>query len=265
LAEGYFPKGVDSVIFPERFQNQVAIITGGASGIGEGIARRIAAEGGQVILFDVDAARLQTVSDDIAGQGLKVAAMQVNIADEGEVRGAVREVGERFGRLDVMVNSAGIVGTTSTNILDYPLETFQQVVAINLVGSFLMTKYSIEQMVKRSYGRILLLASIGGKEGNPGMAGYAASKSGVIGLVKGIGKEYAEKGITVNGLAPAVISTPMNANTAPEMLKYMTERIPMKRVGTVDEAAAIACWIVSPEASFNTGFIFDLSGGRATF
>jgi 3-oxoacyl-[acyl-carrier protein] reductase len=120
-------------------------------------------------------------------------------------------------------------------------------------------------MLERNYGRILLISSIGGKEGNPGMVGYAAAKSGVMGLVKGVGKEYAETGVTVNGLAPAVIATPMNLDTDTQLLRYMADRIPMKRLGTVEEVAAISCWIVSREASFNTGFIFDLSGGRATF
>ena len=120
-------------------------------------------------------------------------------------------------------------------------------------------------MLPRNYGRILLIASIGGKEGNPGMAGYATSKSGVMGLVKGIGKEYAETGVTVNGIAPAVIATPMNVDTDPRMMEYMLDKIPMKRLGLVDEVAALVCWICSKEASFNTGFVFDLSGGRATY
>ena len=128
-----------------------------------------------------------------------------------------------------------------------------------------MTKYAIKAMEKNNYGRILLLASIAGKEGNPFMAGYSATKAGVIGLVKGIGKEYAETGITVNGLAPAVIRTAMNEKTAPEHLAFLTAKIPMKRLGTVDEVASISAWIVSKESTFTTGFVFDLSGGRATY
>ena len=128
-----------------------------------------------------------------------------------------------------------------------------------------MAKYALKAMEKNNYGRILLIASIAGKEGNPGMVGYSATKSGVIGLVKGIGKEYAETGITINGLAPAVISTAMNENTATEQLAYMTAKIPMKRLGTVEEVAAMSAWIVSKECSFSTGFIFDISGGRATY
>ena len=128
-----------------------------------------------------------------------------------------------------------------------------------------MTKHAIKAMEVHNYGRILLIASIAGKEGNPGMTGYSSTKAGVIGLVKGIGKEYAQTGITVNGLAPAVIKTAFNDNTAPEQLAYMTAKIPMNRLGTVEEVASLASWIVSKEASFNTGFVFDISGGRATY
>jgi 2-dehydro-3-deoxy-L-rhamnonate dehydrogenase (NAD+) len=128
-----------------------------------------------------------------------------------------------------------------------------------------MLKHSLPAMLEQNYGRILLIASISGKEGNPGMVGYSTSKAGVIGLVKAVGKEYATSGVTINALAPAVIQTPMNQDTSPEQLKYMLDRIPMKRLGTVEEVASLACWIVSAEASFNTGFIFDLSGGRATY
>ena len=164
-----------------------------------------------------------------------------------------------------MVNAAGIVGPTSTRITDYSLSAFDDIYSVNLRGAFLMTRHAIRIMEKRNYGRILLIASIAGKEGNPGMVGYSATKAGVIGLVKGVGKEDAETGITVNGLAPAVIRTAMNENTAPEQLEYMISKIPMKRLGTVAEVASIATWILSKDASFTTGFVFDLSGGRATY
>lgn len=249
----------------KRFINQVAIVTGGASGIGGGIAERLASEGCQVIIFDLNRDSIRNFLRKLSGKGLAVKAKFVDISSQEEVRMAVREVHEMYGRIDIMVNSAGIVGPTATRLEDYSLADFQKVVEVNLTGSFLMTKAVIPYMKMRSYGRILLISSIGGKEGNPGMAGYAASKSGVMGLVKGIGKEYAENGITVNGLAPAVIATPMNLDTDSRMLEYMKAKIPMKRLGTVEEAAAISTWIVSPEASFNTGFVFDLSGGRATF
>ncbi|MEO8397698.1 MAG: SDR family NAD(P)-dependent oxidoreductase [Chloroflexota bacterium] len=249
----------------QRFSEQVAVVTGGASGIGLGVAKRLASEGAQVVLFDIDAANLAAAQAALKAENLNVETAVVDVTNEEQVSSTLAQIVAQHGRLDVMVNSAGIPGKTATKILDYDLATFQKVLNINLTGSFLMTKYSIQHMLPRNYGRILLVASMGGKEGNPGMAGYAASKSGVIGLVKGIGKEYATNGITVNGIAPAVIATPMNLNTAQEMLDYMTSRIPMGRLGTVEEVAALACWIVSPEATFNTGFLFDLSGGRATY
>jgi 3-oxoacyl-[acyl-carrier protein] reductase len=177
----------------------------------------------------------------------------------------VSKVEKELGPIAVMVNSAGIVGPTSTKIVDYPPEKFDEVYRVNLLGSFLMTQAVLPLMLRNNYGRILLIASIAGKEGNPGMVGYSASKSGVIGLVKGVAKEYAETGITVNGLAPAVIMTDMVRGTDPKQVQYMTSKIPMNRLGTLDEVAAAAAWITSRECSFTTGFIFDLSGGRATY
>jgi 3-oxoacyl-[acyl-carrier protein] reductase len=248
-----------------RFDNQVAVVTGGARGIGRAIARRMAEEGAHVVLFDLREEEMMETSGELRGDGLEASCARVDITKEPEVSKAVKRVVRDQGKIDVMVNSAGIVGPTSRLTVDYSFQDFQQVVNVNLGGAFLMTKYCLSPMLERNYGRILLISSIGGKEGNPGMAGYAAAKSGVMGLVKGVGKEYAETGITVNGLAPAVIATPMNLDTDTQLLKYMADRIPMKRLGTVEEVAAISCWIVSREASFNTGFIFDLSGGRATF
>ncbi len=248
-----------------RFEGQVAIVTGGASGIGAGIAWRLASEGAAVNLFDTNEVGLLEQARAMKKAGHKVDAFVVDISSESQVKAGVNEVVDRNQRLDVLINCAAVVGPTATRIEDYSVDQFQKVVDINLTGAFIITKYAIEPMVEKNYGRILLITSIGGKEGNPGMAGYASSKSGVIGLVKGIGKEYAKTGITVNGIAPAVISTPMNEDTSPEMLEYMKQKIPMGRLGTIDEVASLACWIVSKEASFNTGFIFDISGGRATF
>ncbi|AKD54205.1 SDR family NAD(P)-dependent oxidoreductase [Spirosoma radiotolerans] len=248
-----------------RFTDQVAIITGGADGIGKGIARRIASEGATVALFDINSALLDHTVAEFGSQGHKVTGYVVDISDEASVKNAVEQVVQTHQRLDIMVNSAGIVGPTSTKITDYSVDEYDRIYAINLRGAFLMTKYAIQAMEKANYGRILHMASIAGKEGNPFMAGYSSMKAGVIGLVKGVGKEYAETGITVNGIAPAVIKTALNEHTAPEQLAYMTAKIPMKRLGTVEEVAALAAWVLSEEASFNTGFIFDLSGGRATY
>lgn len=243
-----------------RFEGRVAIVTGGASGIGEATARRLAAEGAKVALFDADAANLERVAGEIGA-----ASFVVDIGNEATVRDSVAAVARQYGRLDIAVNSAGVVGPTSTKIVDFDSEAFARVLQINLFGSFYITKYAIPHMLVNNYGRVLLLASIAGKEGNPGMIGYSASKAAVIGIAKAIGKEYAESGITVNAMAPAVIASPMNAKTSPAQLQYMIDRVPMKRLGSVEEAAAMACWIVSEEASFNTGAVFDLSGGRATY
>jgi NAD(P)-dependent dehydrogenase (short-subunit alcohol dehydrogenase family) len=239
------------MLFADRFKNRVAVITGGASGIGEGIARRIGAEGGQLVLFDVQQDKLQQTADAMRAENILVETAVVDVGDEAAVQQAFQMVADRFGQLDVMVNCAGIAGPTSVPILDYSAEDFDRVIRVNLRGAYLTTKYAVKHMLPRKYGRILHMASMGGKEGNPGMVGYASSKAGLMGLVKGVGKE--------------VIRTPMNEDTSPQMLEYMTARIPMKRLGTVDEVAALACWIVSEEATFNTGFIFDLSGGRATY
>lgn len=249
----------------KRFENQVAIITGGARGIGQAIGQRISEEGGIVFLLDVLEETLQEAALQLRKAGLQAVGLRVDITNEADVKLTVQKIIEQAGKIDILVNCAGIVGLTATKITDYDLATFERVHQVNLVGAFLITKYVIGHMEKAAYGRILHISSIGGKEGNPGMVGYAASKSGLMGLVKGVGKEFADKGITVNGLAPAVIATPMNQDTDQKMLDYMASKIPMGRLGTVEEAAAISCWIVSKEASFNTGFIFDLSGGRATF
>ena len=249
----------------KRFENQVAVISGGADGLGKGIAARIASEGCNVVLFDINEKLLQQTVSDFKKMGYTAEGVVVDIASENSVKQGIDQVENRFGKIDIMVNAAGIVGPTAIKITDYKTEDFDHIYGINLKGTFLMTKYAIKVMEKNNYGRILLLASMAGKEGNPFMAGYTAMKAGVIGLVKGIGKEYAETGITVNGLAPAVIKTAMNEKTAPEQLAFLTAKIPMKRLGTIEEVAAISAWIVSKESTFTTGFVFDISGGRATY
>lgn len=248
-----------------RFTGKVAVITGAADGIGKAIAQRMAAEGATVALWDIKKEKLKALESEWQAKGIAVKASVVDISDEEAVERAFRKTIEDFGQLDVLVNSAGIVGPTPIKITDYPTASFDEIYRVNLRGAFLTSKYALTWMEKGGKGRILLIASIAGKEGNPNMVGYSATKAGVIGLVKALGKEYASTGITVNGLAPAVIRTPMNADTAPEQLEYMASKIPMQRLGTVEEAAAIACWICTEEASFTTGFIYDLSGGRATY
>ncbi|RAK03179.1 3-oxoacyl-[acyl-carrier protein] reductase [Larkinella arboricola] len=255
----------NTIYFPDRFKGQVAIITGGADGLGKSIAGRLGAEGASLALFDRNASLLEQTQQELTALNIPVRTYTVDISEEEAVKTAVAQTVADFGKIDVLVHSAGIVGPTSTNITAYETADFAKVLAINLFGSFLMTKYTVSHMAERGYGRILLIASIAGKEGNPGMVGYSTSKAGVIGLVKAIAKEYATAGITVNGLAPAVIKTAMNADTAPEQLAYMTAKIPMGRLGEPDEVAAMSTFIVSPENSFSTGFIYDISGGRATY
>jgi NAD(P)-dependent dehydrogenase (short-subunit alcohol dehydrogenase family) len=249
----------------ERFKNQVAVISGGADGLGKGIAELIASEGGSIVLLDINDTILQKTVAVFKENGYDVIGVQTDVSSEDSVVAAINQAEKQYGKIDIMVNCAGIVGPTSTKITDYSVEDYDKIYSINLRGSFLMTKYAIKVMEKHNYGRILLLASMAGKEGNPGMAGYTSTKGGVISLVKGIGKEYATTGITINGLAPAVIKTAMNDNTAPEQLAYMIAKIPMNRLGTIEEVAKISGWIVSKDASFTTGFLYDVSGGRATY
>jgi len=251
-------------VFAQRFDGQTAVVTGGASGLGRAIAARLSQEGARVVIFDNDEPALATAVAELAGAGA-VQPCPMDVADEASVRAAIDAVLAEHGQLDVLVHCAAVVGPTGVRIDGVSTEAFDEAIRVNLRGSFLMAKYALAAMAPRNYGRILLVASIAGKEGNPNMVPYSTSKAGVIGLVKALGKEYAETGITVNGLAPAVIRTPMVDATAPSQVEYMTSRIPMKRCGTLDEVAAISTWIVSKEASFNTGFVFDLSGGRATY
>jgi NAD(P)-dependent dehydrogenase (short-subunit alcohol dehydrogenase family) len=177
----------------------------------------------------------------------------------------VAEVKKMRGRIDILVNSAGVSGKTNLKSHEVTVEDFDFVYRINLRGSFLMAREVLAGMQQQGYGRILHIASIAGKEGNAGMVAYSATKAAVIGMTKSQGKEYAETGVTINALAPAVIKTPMVEGLPEAQVKYMTDRIPMKRCGTLEEVAAMAAFIVSPETSFTTGFTFDLTGGRAVY
>lgn len=249
-----------------RFENQTAIVTGGADGIGKAIARRLAEEGANVTIFDVSVVHSEATVGEFAESGLRVDSEIVDISEEVSVKAGIDAVLARSGgKLDIMVNCAAIVGPNSTPVTEVTTEDWDLEMAINLRGTFLMTKYSLLAMQPTGYGRVLNFASIAGKEGNAGMSPYSATKAGVIGLVKSAGKEFAETGITINAIAPAVIQTAMVDGMNPAQVKYMTDKIPKKRCGTLDEVAALSCWIVSPEASFCTGFTFDLSGGRAVY
>ena len=245
----------------KRFSGQVAVVTGAAEGIGFHLAARLAGEGARAVLIDRQAEVLEDRAAEIPGATWKVA----DISDDAALCAAFESIAGEYGRIDIVVNCAGIVGPNARRVTEVEVDEFDEVYAVNLRGSFLVTKYALRHMEERNYGRILLFASIAGKEGNAGMCAYSATKSGVIGLAKSAGKDFAETGITVNAIAPAVIRTGMVEALDQWQVDYMTEKIPMKRCGTLDEVAALACWIVSREASFTTGAVFDLSGGRATY
>lgn len=244
----------------DLFRDQIAVVTGGASGLGLAIARKLHTEVGRVAMLDINPAT-QATKD--VGENAHIFACDVT--KEDQVSAVIAQIVERFGRIDILVNSAGITGKTNVKTHEVELSNFRLVFDINVIGSFLTSRAVLPYMLERNYGRILHIASISGKEGNAGMLAYSASKAAVIGMTKVQGKEYAETGITVNALAPAVIRTAMIEAMPEEQVKYMTDKIPMKRCGTLEEIAHLAAFIVSPGASFTTGFTFDMTGGRATY
>lgn len=244
------------------WNEQVAIVTGAASGLGKAIAGALSEKGVTVALVDLPSDNLQAVQKEL---GAKAMAVPLDVTDEAAVGAAVQRVVDKAGRVDILVNAAGIVGETNIQSHDANLDDFRRVIDVNLYGSFNTFKAVIPGMLSRDYGRILNIASISGKEGNAGMLAYSTSKAAVIGMTKVQGKDYAETGIRINALAPAVVRTPMVDLVPPEQVKYMTDKIPSKRCGTLDEVAALVCFIVSPENSYTTAFTFDLSGGRATY
>ena len=245
-----------------EFKDQVGIITGAASGLGSAIAVKLSAQGVKLALFDRDAAGLERTKALLSSES---EAYTLDITKEEDVKSAIQKAGEKFGQIDILINCAGITGKTNIQSHEVSVEDMKLVFDINFTGSFLTSKYVLPWMLKNNYGRILHIASISGKEGNAGMLAYSSSKAAVIGMTKVQGKEYAETGITVNALAPAVIKTAMVEAMPAEQVKYMTDKIPMKRCGALEEAANTAMFIVSPACSFTTAFTFDLSGGRATY
>lgn len=244
------------------FNKQVGIVTGAASGLGSAIALKLSGKGVRLALFDKDKTGLEKIKALLNNE---CEIYPVDITNEIEVAKIVEKAGERFGRIDILVNSAGITGKTNIKSHEVSSDDLRLAFEVNLMGSFYTSKYVLPWMLKNNYGRILHIASIAGKEGNAGMLAYSASKTAVIGMTKVQGKEYAETGITINALAPAVIQTAMVHATPQKQVKYMTDKIPMKRCGTLNEVADTALFIVSPECSFTSGFTYDLSGGRATY
>jgi 3-oxoacyl-[acyl-carrier protein] reductase len=246
----------------EDFNGQVAIITGAASGIGMAIAHKLLTKGAKVILMDLNSAGLHESFDKY---GEKAQLIPIDVSDQALVERTVADVAARHVKIDILINCAGITGLTNLQSHEVDSADLHKVFEINFMSSFYTSRAVLPHMISKKYGRILHIASISGKEGNAGMLAYSASKAAVICMAKVQGKEYAESGITVNALAPAVIRTPLVDMMPEQQVKYMTDRIPMKRCGTLEEAANMAAYIVSPYNSFSTGFTFDLSGGRATY
>lgn len=250
-------------------EGRAAVVTGGATGIGLAVAHRLAQGGARVALWDLDgpaaeraAATLPAVGGDDVGEGhLGVA---VDVADEAAVERAMAGTVQRFGRLDVLVCSAGITGPNKT-VADYGYEDWKRVFDVNVHGAFLCNRAAVHQMSKNDYGRIVNIASVAGKEGNPNASAYSASKAAVIGLTKSLGKELARTGIRVNCVTPAAVRTAIFDQMTPEHIDFMLSKIPMGRFGLVEEIAALIAWLSSEECSFSTGAVFDLSGGRAVY
>jgi 3-oxoacyl-[acyl-carrier protein] reductase len=229
-----------------RFSGRRAVVTGGASGIGEAVVKRINAEGGKAVVWDLNG-------------GIKV-----NIADFASVENAVKETLSQLGGIDILVNSAAITGPT-VPVVEFPLDGWQQVMDINVNGTFFTNKAVIPHMIAQDYGRIVNIASIAGKEGNPNASAYSASKAAVIGFTKSLAKEVAKHNISVNAVTPAAVRTPIFSQMPQTHIDFMLSKIPRGRFGTVDEVANLVCWLASDESSFSTGAVFDISGGRATY
>ena len=240
---------------------QVAVITGGAQGIGFAVAQRLIASGAKVSLWDMNAELLASAVKEL---GENASSVQVNITSYEAISEATKTVETQLGRIDILVNSAGIAGKNAP-LDEYELDEWRRVIEIDLNGAFYVNRAIIPGMKARNYGRIVNIASIAGKEGNPNAAAYAAAKAGVIGMTKAVGKELAKYDIAVNAITPATAKTRILDELKPEFIEYMLSRIPRGRFLEVEEAANMVAWLVSRENSFTTASVFDLSGGRATY
>ena len=228
------------------FKNRTAVVTGGMIGIGAAIVKRLEASGARVAIWDVNGPE------------------KVDVTDQDSIDRALKKTLASFGKIDVLVNNAGIAGPT-VPVVEYPVADWKRVIDIDLHGPFLVSRVVVPHMVKAGYGRIVNIASIAGKEGNPNAAAYAAAKGGLIAFTKALGKELAQTGVLVNCVAPAAAQTAILDQVTPEFAKFMLSKIPMGRFVKVEEIAALVCWLASEDCSFSTGAVFDISGGRATY
>jgi NAD(P)-dependent dehydrogenase (short-subunit alcohol dehydrogenase family) len=243
-----------------RENGRVAIVTGGAGGLGLPIARRLCHEGVRVALWDIDAQRVEAAAGALA----HARGYRVDVTDPDAVLQATAEVVGAFGRVDVLVTAAGHNGP-NVPIADYPLDGWRKTLALNLDAVFYCCRAAVREMLKVNRGRIVNMSSIAGKEGNPNLGGYSAAKAGVIALTKSLGKELAHTGIRVNCVTPAAIDTEILKQLSPEFLDYVKSKIPMGRLGRAEEVASLVAWLCSDDCSFSTGAVFDISGGRATY
>jgi len=249
------------MVYSGRFEGRTAVVTGAASGIGRDVARRLAAEGARVSMWDLNASALATAAVEVGAAHTQ----SVDIAEEDAVDTAMRRsIDDLGGRLDILVASAGLTGPNGA-VKDYAASDWRKVFDVNVNGAFYCNRAAVRAMEKRGYGRIVNVASVAGKEGNPNASAYSASKAAVIALTKSLGKETATTGIRVNCITPAAIRTPLFDQMTPQHIDFMLSKIPLGRFGTVEEATSLVCWLASEECSFSTGAVFDLSGGRATY
>lgn len=244
-------------------KNRVVAITGGARGIGYAVAQRALQSGAAVALWDIDGERLERTQSELSPLG-KVSTVVVELTDEASVEAAVRQTLGRHGAIDVLINCAGITGGNGLT-WDLPPDVWRRVIDVNLIGPYLTCRAVVPHMLERGYGRIVNIASVAGKEGNPTASHYSASKAGLIGLTKSLGKELATKNILVNAVTPAAAKTEIFDSMSQQHIDYMLAKIPMNRFLQPDEAASLIVWLASEDCAFSTGAVFDLSGGRATY
>jgi 2-dehydro-3-deoxy-L-rhamnonate dehydrogenase (NAD+) len=246
--------------FAMRFSGRTAVITGGASGLGKAVAYRIVREGGTVSLWDICLERLHSARDEVHASHI----VSLDVSNHASVVTAAEESNQALGRLDILITSAAITGATAT-LHEYPLESPHRTLEVNLNGVFYACREIIPYMLSNSYGRIVNVVSVAGKEGNPNASAYSASKAAVIGLTKSLGEELATHGVLANAIAPATFDSPILSQLPERQVEYMRAKIPMRRLGTVEESAAMICFMASEECSFTTGATFDTSGGGMTY
>tara|TARA_B100000900_G_scaffold22795_1_gene17841 strand:- start:303 stop:1052 length:750 start_codon:yes stop_codon:yes gene_type:complete len=245
-----------------NFKDRTAVITGGAQGFGFAISKRIINSGGKVIIWDIDKKAVEIAQKEINSKNFSFQI--VDITDFKDVEKSVEDLEKQFGKVDIFVNNAGMTGMNA-KVWDYPLNEWKKVIELNLNATFYCCKAIVPHMIKNNYGRIVNIASIAGKEGNPNASAYSTSKAGVIGLTKSLGKELSDKDIAVNCVTPAAAKTRIFDQMTKEHIDYMLSKIPRNRFAKVDELASLVCWLASEENSFSTAAVFDLSGGRATY